>query len=136
MQDPELTREVAQTGRSEFIEASLPRRETPLLLGFVMERGYREAFSPLLLSVPVRAASSRLGWPVERLFLPMTCPGNSAATLNSRLRRSPSTSGAGRKSWIWVAATKRLAFLQVAMSRGRDAPQRYLPSVDDWQPCR
>ena len=86
---------------------------------------------PLLFFVPDRTDSSRLGWPVERLFLPMTCPGNSAATLNSRLRRSPSTSGAGRKSWIWVAATKRLAFLQVAMSRGRDALERYLATVDD-----
>jgi len=42
----------------------------------------------------------------------------------------------GRKSWIWVAATKKLAFLQVAMSRGRDALERYLATVDDWKPYR
>jgi transposase len=46
---------------------------------------------------------------------------------------------AGRRGWIWVAATKTYAFVQVAMSRGRDVLERYFPGfkgvaiVDGWR---
>jgi transposase len=49
---------------------------------------------------------------------------------------------AGRRGWIWVAATARYAFVQVAMSRGRGVLERYFPGfkgvaiVDGWKPYR
>ena len=49
---------------------------------------------------------------------------------------------AGRMGWIWVAATKRHAFVQVAMSRGADVLERYFPkfrgvaTVDGWKSYR
>jgi transposase len=49
---------------------------------------------------------------------------------------------AGKKGWIWVAATEKLALVQVAMSRGRDVLERYFPGfngvaiVDGWKPYR
>jgi len=49
---------------------------------------------------------------------------------------------AGRRGWIWIAATKRHAFVQVAMSRGADVLQRYFPkfrgvaTVDGWKSYR
>lgn len=49
---------------------------------------------------------------------------------------------AGRKGWIWVAATDAVAFVQVAMSRGRDVLERYfsefkgVATVDGWKPYR
>lgn len=49
---------------------------------------------------------------------------------------------AGSRGWIWVAATKRYAFVQVAMSRGADVLERYFPkfkgvaTVDGWKSYR
>lgn len=49
---------------------------------------------------------------------------------------------AGRRGWIWVAATKRYAFVQVAMSRGADVLERCFPkfrgvaTVDGWKSYR
>lgn len=49
---------------------------------------------------------------------------------------------AGRRGWIWVAATRRYAFVQVAMSRGADVLERYFPefggvaTVDGWKSYR
>jgi hypothetical protein len=46
---------------------------------------------------------------------------------------------AGRRGWIWVAATRTNAFVQVAMSRGRGVLERYFPGfrgvaiVDGWR---
>jgi len=46
---------------------------------------------------------------------------------------------AGRRGWIWVAATKRHAFVQVAMSRGADVLEKYFSGfrgvaiVDGWR---
>jgi transposase len=46
---------------------------------------------------------------------------------------------AGRKSWIWIAATAKYAFVQVAMSRGSDVLETYFPKfkgvaiVDGWK---
>jgi transposase len=48
----------------------------------------------------------------------------------------------GRKGWIWIAATAKYAFVQVAMSRGSDVLQTYFPKfkgvaiVDGWKPYR
>ena len=49
---------------------------------------------------------------------------------------------AGSRGWIWVAATKRYAFVQVAMSRGADVLERCFPkfrgvaTVDGWKSYR
>ncbi|MDG7016468.1 MAG: IS66 family transposase [Nitrososphaerota archaeon] len=49
---------------------------------------------------------------------------------------------AGRRGWIWVAATKTVAFVQVAMSRRRDVLERSFPGfrgvavVDGWKSYR
>ena len=49
---------------------------------------------------------------------------------------------AGRKGWIWIAATEKYAFVQVAMSRGADVLERYFPkfrgvaTVDGWKSYR
>lgn len=49
---------------------------------------------------------------------------------------------AGKKGWIWIAATKKYAFVQVAMSRGRDVLEKYFPKfkgvaiVDGWKSYR
>ena len=46
---------------------------------------------------------------------------------------------AGRKGWIWIAATKKYSFVQVAMSRGRDILEKYfskfkgVATVDGWK---
>jgi transposase len=46
---------------------------------------------------------------------------------------------AGKKGWIWIGATKKYAFVQVAMSRGRDVLEKYFPkfngvaTVDGWK---
>lgn len=48
----------------------------------------------------------------------------------------------GRKSWIWIAATAKYAFVQVAMSRGSDVLETYFPGfkgvaiVDGWKSYR
>ena len=48
----------------------------------------------------------------------------------------------GRKGWIWIAATEKYAFVQVAMSRGRDVLETYFPKfkgvaiVDGWKTYR
>ena len=48
----------------------------------------------------------------------------------------------GRKGWIWIAATKRYAYVQVAMSRGIDVLQMCFPKfrgvaiVDGWKSYR
>ena len=45
----------------------------------------------------------------------------------------------GRKGWIWITATERYAYVQVAMSRGRDVLEKYFPKfrgvaiVDGWK---
>ena len=47
---------------------------------------------------------------------------------------------AGRRGWIWVAATQTLAMVLVAMSRGRDVLEKHFPEfrgvamVDGWKP--
>ena len=49
---------------------------------------------------------------------------------------------AGKRGWIWVAATKTKALVLVAMSRGRDVLERHFPRfrgvaiVDGWKPYR
>lgn len=49
---------------------------------------------------------------------------------------------AGKKGWIWISATKKYAFVQVAMSRGRDVLEEYFPKfkgvaiVDGWKSYR
>ena len=48
----------------------------------------------------------------------------------------------GKKGWIWIGATKRYAFVQVEMSRGRDVLEKYFPKfrgvaiVDGWKSYR
>jgi transposase len=48
----------------------------------------------------------------------------------------------GRKGWIWIAATEKYAFVQVAMSRGADVLETYFPkfrgvaTVDGWKSYR
>ncbi|MGI0079765.1 MAG: IS66 family transposase [Nitrososphaerales archaeon] len=49
----------------------------------------------------------------------------------------------GKKGWIWIAATKRCAFVQIAMSRGRRCArnlfskiQRCSDTVDGWKSYR
>ncbi|MHB2035260.1 MAG: IS66 family transposase [Nitrososphaerales archaeon] len=49
---------------------------------------------------------------------------------------------AGKKGWIWLAATPKYAFVQVEMSRGKDVLQKYFPKfrgvaiVDGWKSYR
>jgi transposase len=49
---------------------------------------------------------------------------------------------AGKKGWIWIAATKKYVFVQVAMSRGRDVLEKYFSKfkgvaiVDGWKSYR
>ncbi|MCL5069078.1 MAG: IS66 family transposase [Thaumarchaeota archaeon] len=49
---------------------------------------------------------------------------------------------AGKKGWIWLAATKKYAFVSVEMSRGRDVLEKYFPKfkgvaiVDGWKSYR
>ena len=46
---------------------------------------------------------------------------------------------AGKKGWIWLAATKKYAFVQVSMSRGKDVLEKYFSKfkgvaiVDGWK---
>ena len=46
---------------------------------------------------------------------------------------------AGKKGWIWLAATQKYAFVQIEMSRGRDTLESYFPkfngvaTVDGWK---
>lgn len=48
----------------------------------------------------------------------------------------------GRKGWIWIAATEKCAFVQVALSRGADVLEMYFPKfrgvaiVDGWKSYR
>ena len=48
----------------------------------------------------------------------------------------------GRKGWIWIAATEKYAFVQVALSRGADVLEMYFPKfrgvaiVDGWKSYR
>jgi Transposase IS66 family/zinc-finger binding domain of transposase IS66 len=78
---------------------------------------------------------------------------NSLKSFHERVRKKISRSNranfdetgmpvSGRKGWIWIAATEKYAFVQVAMSRGADVLEMYFPKfrgvaiVDGWKSYR
>jgi transposase len=111
--------------------ARLPQRK----ISYALETLYGLRLSPATIGHALQKASERLEGFQESV----------RKKINRSKKANFDETGmpvAGRKGWIWVAATKRLAFVQVAMSRGRDVLERYFPgfrgiaTVDGWKPYR
>ena len=111
--------------------ARLPLRK----ISYALETLHGLRLSPATIGHALQNVSGRLGRFQEgvRRRVNMTKRANFDET---------GVSVAGRKGWIWVAATDTAAFIQVAMSRGRDVLERYFPrfrgvaTVDGWKPYR
>lgn len=111
--------------------ARLPQRK----ISYALESMYGLRLSPATIGYALQKASERLKGFQEKVREGI----NRSGRVNFDETGMPV---AGRKGWIWVAATKRYAFIQVAMSRGRDVLEKYFPgfrgvaTVDGWKPYR
>jgi len=111
--------------------ARLPQRK----ISYALETLYGLRLSPATIGHALQKASERLGRFQESV----------RKKINRSKKANFDETGmpvAGRRGWIWVAATRRLAFVVVAMSRGRDVLEMYFPgfrgvaTVDGWKPYR
>lgn len=111
--------------------ARLPQRK----ISYVLESMYGLRLSPATIGHALQKASERLEGFQEKV----------RKKINRSGRANFDETGmpvAGKKGWIWVAATGRFALVQVAMSRGKDVLERYFPKfrgvaiVDGWKPYR
>ncbi len=111
--------------------ARLPRRK----ISYVIESLYHLKLSSATIGHALENVSERLGAFHEKV----------RRRINASDKANFDETGmpvAGRKGWIWIAATKRYAFVQVAMSRGRDVLEKYFPKfrgvaiVDGWKSYR
>jgi transposase len=111
--------------------ARLPQRK----ISYVIETLYKLKLSPATIGHALENVSERLRSLHERV----------RKTINRSKRANYDETGlavAGKKAWIWMAATKKCAFVQVAMSRGSDVLQTYFPKfrgvaiVDGWRSYR
>jgi len=111
--------------------ARLPQRK----ISYVIETLYKLKLSPATIGHSLENVSERLRSLHESV----------RKTINRSKRANFDETGlpvAGKKGWIWIAATKKCAFVQVAMSRGRDVLQTYFSRfkgvaiVDGWKSYR
>ena len=111
--------------------ARLPQRR----IAYALESMYGLRLSPATIGRALQNVSERLEGFQERV----------RKKIDGSKRANFDETGmpvAGKRGWIWVAATKRAAFVQVAMSRGRDVLERCFPefrgvaTVDGWKPYR
>jgi transposase len=106
----------------------LPRRK----LSYAIESLYRLKLSPATIGHALEKVSEKLGILHEKV----------RNGINRSKRANFDETGmpvAGKKGWIWVAATEKYAFVQVAMSRGKDVLETYFSKfkgvavVDGWK---
>ena len=111
--------------------ARLPRRK----ISYALESLYRLKLSSATIGHALENVSERLKGFHEKVRKKI----NRSKTANFDETGMPV---AGRKGWIWLAATKRYAFVSVALSRGRDVLEKYFPRfkgvavVDGWKSYR
>ncbi len=111
--------------------ARLPQRK----ISYVIDSLYHLKLSPATVGHALENVSERL----ESLHEMVRKKINKSKRANYDETGMPV---AGKKAWIWIAATKRYAFVQVAMSRGRDVLEMYFPKfrgvaiVDGWKSYR
>lgn len=106
----------------------LPRRK----ITNVIESLYRLKLSPATIGHSLEKVSERLELLHEKV----------RKGINRSKRANFDETGmpvAGKKWWIWISATKKYAFVQVAKSRGKDVLEKYFSNfkgvaiVDGWQ---
>lgn len=111
--------------------ARLPQRK----ISYAIESLYRLKLSPATIGHALENVSERLRSLHEKV----------RKKINRSRKANFDETGmpvAGRKGWIWIAATKKYAFVQVAMSRGSDVLQTNFPKfngvaiVDGWKSYR
>lgn len=111
--------------------ARLPQRK----ISYVMETLYLLKLSPATIGRGLENVSEKLQSFHERI----------RRKINGAKRANFDETGmpvAGRKGWIWIGATKKYAYVQVAMSRGSDVLETYFPgfrgvaTVDGWKSYR
>ncbi|MDG7000772.1 MAG: IS66 family transposase [Nitrososphaerota archaeon] len=111
--------------------ARLPQRK----ISYVIETLYQLKLSPATVGHALEHVSEKLESLHERV----------RKKINRSRRANFDETGMpvdGKKGWIWIAATKKFAFVQVAMSRGSDVLQTYFPKfkgvaiVDGWRSYR
>ena len=111
--------------------ARLPQRK----ISYVMESLYRLKLSAATIGHALENVSERLGAFHEKVRKKI----NRSRKANFDETGMPVS---GRKGWIWIAATAKYAFVQVAMSRGSDVLEMYFPKfkgvaiVDGWKSYR
>lgn len=108
--------------------ARLPRRK----ISYTIESLYRLRLSSATIGHALENVSDRLAAFHEKV----------RKKINGSKKANFDETGmpvAGKKGWIWIGATKKYAFVQVAMSRGRDVLEKYFPKfkgvaiVDGWK---
>ena len=126
-----LGRNVLSTISLLWSVARLPQRK----ISYLLESLYHLELSPATIGHALEKVSHRLEAFQEKVRKGI----NRSGAANFDETGMPV---AGKKGWIWVAATEKLALVQVAMSRGRDALEKYFPKfrgvaiVDGWKPYR
>src|SRR5487761_96676 len=111
--------------------ARLPRRK----ISYVIESLYRLKLSSATIGHALEHVSDRLAAFHEKVRKKIE--GSKKANFDET-----GMPVAGKKGWIWLAATKKYAFVQVEMSRGRDVLEKYFPKfrgvaiVDGWKSYR
>lgn len=108
--------------------ARLPQRK----ISYVIETLYHLKLSPATVGHALEDVSERLKAFHEKV----------RGKINRSKRANFDETGmpvSGKKGWIWIGATKKYAYVQVAMSRGSDVLQTYFPKfrgvaiVDGWK---
>jgi hypothetical protein len=154
-------------GAGELIPESA-RRELPSSVVTTKKKGIvtlgRNALSTIsLLWSVARLPQRKISYVMESLYhlnLSAATVGhtlenvsNSLKSFHEKVRKKISRSNranfdetgmpvSGRKGWIWIVATEKYAFVQVAMSRGADVLEMYFPKfrgvaiVDGWKSYR
>ena len=108
--------------------ARLPRRK----ISYVIESLYRLKLSSATIGHALEHVSDRLAAFHEKVRKKIE--GSKKANFDET-----GMPVAGKKGWIWLAATKKYAFVSVEMSRGRDVLEKYFPNfrgvatVDGWK---
>lgn len=111
--------------------ARLPRRK----ISYVFESLYHLKLSPATIGHSLENVSERLKAFHEKVRRKI----NRSKAVNYDETGMPVD---GKKGWIWLAATKKYAFVQVAMSRGSDVLEKYFSNfkgvaiVDGWKSYR
>jgi transposase len=111
--------------------ARLPQRK----ISYVIETLYHLKLSPATVGHALENVSEKLESFHEKI----------REKINRSKRANFDETGmpvSGKKGWIWIAATEKCAFVQVAMSRGSDVLETYFPKfkgvaiVDGWKSYR